>query len=148
MQSDIEEFEQFWKAYPRRVGKGDARKAWKQTASIRPPLTDLISAIERAKKTDQWQKDGGQYICHCSTWLRGERWADEHEVSIPQGADTTQAWQEFRESIRSSRKPNNAAVLSAVSKFGGLHRLGGMSSFEIERLRAEFDTTYRAASNH
>ena len=30
------EFDTFWKTYPKRVAKGDARKAWMQTENIRP----------------------------------------------------------------------------------------------------------------
>jgi hypothetical protein len=28
-------------------------------------------------------KDGGKYIPHPATWLRGERWDDELEVKLP-----------------------------------------------------------------
>jgi len=72
-----EHFEQFWKAYPKKVGKGAARKAW---GKIRPTesLTEkIIRAVETAKGSSQWQLDHGQYIPHPATWLNQERWEDE-----------------------------------------------------------------------
>lgn len=78
----MDEFELFWREYPRKVAKAEARKAWKQTESIRPDLETLIKAVKAACKTEQWMRGNGQFIPHAATWIRGERWADEHEVVI------------------------------------------------------------------
>lgn len=88
-------FTAFWSAYPRRVAKGEARRAWKQTASIRPPLPDILAAIEAQKRTEQWRKDGGTYIPHPATWLRAERWDDETEIH----AEPVKAWHETASGI-------------------------------------------------
>ena len=72
-----ERFDRFWKAYPRKVGKGAAEKKF---AQIRPDaeLTDkMIRAVEDAKRSAQWSRDGGQYIPHPATWLNQKRWEDE-----------------------------------------------------------------------
>jgi hypothetical protein len=37
----------------------------------------MCAAIERAKTSEQWRKDGGQFIPHASTWLRAKGWEDE-----------------------------------------------------------------------
>jgi hypothetical protein len=90
---DVEGFEKAWGAYPRKVNKGDARKAWGQTARIRPPLDELIAAIEAQKQSEQWLEQGGRFIPHFSTWLRGERWADELQIDL--GANKNgKAWHE------------------------------------------------------
>lgn len=68
------DFEAFWKAYPRRVGKGAALKAWK---SQKPELTEVLAALQWQRKQDAWTKDGGQYIPHPATWLNAQRWFDE-----------------------------------------------------------------------
>ncbi|MBE3119592.1 MAG: hypothetical protein IMZ50_12670, partial [Candidatus Atribacteria bacterium] len=67
------EFADFWKAYPRKVGKGAARKAWKATTGKRPELPCLLAAVAKAKGSDQWVKEGGQFIPHPATWLNQER---------------------------------------------------------------------------
>ena len=77
----MEDFDKFWKEYPKKVAKGDARKAWLQTQNIRPDLDTLLKAVSAAKRTDQWRQDGGKYIPYPATWLRQERWEDQ-EVEI------------------------------------------------------------------
>lgn len=78
----MDDFERFWTAYPRKVAKAEARKAWQQTAGVRPETDRLIKAVIVAKSTDQWLAEDGKYIPHASTWLRGERWEDVHEVDL------------------------------------------------------------------
>jgi len=67
-------FEEFWKAYPRKVGKDAARKAWKKR---RPALTTCLEAIKRQQASEQWQKNGGQFIPNPATWISQGRWEDE-----------------------------------------------------------------------
>ena len=70
-------FEEFWAAYPRKVGKSDAQKAF---AKVKVPVQVLIEAINKQKTTEQWCKDGGKYIPYPATWLNGGRWQDEVKV--------------------------------------------------------------------
>jgi len=79
----MDDFDKFWAAYPKKVAKADARKAWAQTKDIRPELTNLLIAINANCKTESWMKSGGAFIPYPATWLRGERWEDELEVSLP-----------------------------------------------------------------
>lgn len=67
-------FDVFWKAYPKKVGKGAARKAF---SKVKVPVESLVSAIERQKCSLQWSRDNGQYIPNPSTWLNQGRWDDE-----------------------------------------------------------------------
>lgn len=41
----------------------------------------MLAALERQGKSDQWRRDGGQYIPHAATWLNGRRWEDEAPTS-------------------------------------------------------------------
>ena len=79
----MDDFDTFWALYPKKVAKADARKAWAQTKDIRPELTNLLAAITAACKTESWMKSGGAFIPYPATWLRGERWDDIHEVTLP-----------------------------------------------------------------
>jgi hypothetical protein len=64
-------FDAFWKAYPRKVGKGAAQKAW--AAAVRKADPDrIIEAVERYAWPDE-----PSFIPHASTWLNGQRWEDE-----------------------------------------------------------------------
>ncbi|MEW9570538.1 hypothetical protein ABQJ54_02100 [Rhodanobacter sp. Si-c] len=78
-------FERFWSAYPRHVGK---RAAVKALAKLRPDvalLDVMLAALARQRQSDQWQRDGGQFIPHAATWLNGRRWEDETEPARSDG---------------------------------------------------------------
>jgi hypothetical protein len=89
----MDEFDLFWKHYPKKVAKADARKAWQQTKSVRPDIAKLLCAIQAACRTEQWMRGNGQFIPHAATWLRGERWEDVHEVTLP-GVVGEKLWHE------------------------------------------------------
>lgn len=70
-------FDLFWFAYPKKVGKQAAIKAWKQIKPKEDLLQKMLSAIEWQKQSDQWTKNSGQYIPNPATWLNQGRWDDE-----------------------------------------------------------------------
>lgn len=72
-----EGFDVFWDAYPRKAGKGAARKVWSRIKPDQIMLSEMILAIQAQSETDGWKAQGGIYIPHPSTWLNGERWLDE-----------------------------------------------------------------------
>lgn len=67
-------FTEFWQAYPRKVGKGAAQKAWDK---LKPDLDSVLAALAWQTKQDAWTKDGGQFIPHPGTYLNQRRWEDE-----------------------------------------------------------------------
>ncbi len=125
----MDEFEQFWLAYPRKIGKGDARKSWQKTTKIRPPLSVILESLKNARRSEQWQRDDGRYIPHPATWLNQERWADEHEVNLADALEwyetstgieqmgaslgifpkTFAAWPTFKEAVMRAVKVNPIA---------------------------------------
>ena len=68
-------FNEFWKAYPKKVGKKDAQRAFDKVPKAEWPK--LVPSVERQKQSKQWLKDDGQYIPNPSTWLNQGRWDDE-----------------------------------------------------------------------
>ena len=73
-QSVSGDFERFWQAYPRKVAKQAARRAF---ARVDVPLERLLQALEQQKTETQWQRENGRYIPHPVTWLNQGRWEDE-----------------------------------------------------------------------
>jgi hypothetical protein len=66
-------FDDFWAAYPRKVGRLAAKREWDK---IRPD-EDLVRRIAAAL---EWQREtwsDPQYIPHPRTWLHQGRWDDE-----------------------------------------------------------------------
>ena len=73
-------FDQFWRAYPRRVGKGAAEKAFDKLKVNDGLLKDMLLALEAQKRYRLAAKNSGEFIpdwCHPSTWLNQQRWLDE-----------------------------------------------------------------------
>ena len=75
-----ERFESFWSAYPKKVGKGAAKASFMKIKPSQELTDKMIRAVKAASKTDQWQKDKGQFIPNPSTWLNQGRWEDQLEV--------------------------------------------------------------------
>ena len=77
--SDVmeERFERFWSAYPKKVGKGDARKAFLKVNPSDALLGRMVTAVAAASASYQWQKNKGQFIPNPATWLNQQRWEDE-----------------------------------------------------------------------
>ena len=70
-------FIQFWAAYPKKQARGAAERAFAKVKPSQELLDTMLAAIERAKASKDWQKDGGQFIPMPATWLNARRWEDE-----------------------------------------------------------------------
>jgi hypothetical protein len=78
-------FKEFYEAYPRKQGRAPAAKAF---AKVVAPLAQLLAAIELQKRSEQWTKDGGQFIPLPATWLNQCRWEDQIDATaFAQGKD-------------------------------------------------------------
>lgn len=69
-----EEFDRFWAEYPRKEGKGDARKAF-ATARKRVDLEVIMDGLRRYKIASVLKDK--QFLKMPGPWLRSERWDDE-----------------------------------------------------------------------
>jgi hypothetical protein len=77
---DDPQFARFWAAYPRRIGKGQARRAW-ATAIKKADPEAIIEAAGRF--TALRGNEDPKFTAHPSTWLNGERWADVPDPEPP-----------------------------------------------------------------
>lgn len=81
-------FNQFWEAYPHKIGKLKARRAYdtarKATGEKRlPALPDLLTAVRSYAA-----KDDDRPWCNPATWLNQGRWLDEAPTPTGQGPPT------------------------------------------------------------
>lgn len=74
-QIDVD-FDAFWSEYPKKVGKGAAKKAFEK-ARKKATLESLVTAVRRQKCGSQWTREDGRFIPNPATWLNQERWEDE-----------------------------------------------------------------------
>lgn len=71
------EFEEFWSAYPKKSGKGDAQDAWTKINPNAELKAKILWSLEAQKRSHDWTKENGKYIPNPSTWLNQDRWEDE-----------------------------------------------------------------------
>ena len=84
--SYTDEFLKFWNSYPLKIGKAKAWEAWAKQNGNRPPLDDVLSAIQNQT---QWRKSAGPKDFrpewkHPSTWLNQACWNDEVDAKPPE----------------------------------------------------------------
>jgi hypothetical protein len=70
-------FEVFWKAYPRKVAKGEARKAWSKIQDPDTLLPKILETLSAWTNSPDWTKDNRKYCPHPAKWLNDGRWDDE-----------------------------------------------------------------------
>ena len=73
-----DEFEKLWFAYPanRRNDWDEAIRVYQQALRHGATLEIIMTALEAAKSSIAWTKDGGQYIPGISKWLQREPWRE------------------------------------------------------------------------
>jgi len=73
-----ESFNRFWEAYPKKVAKTDAIKAWKKIKQ--KDYEQIISDIAM-RKNNNWKGKSKQYIPNAASYLNGQRWNDELTIN-------------------------------------------------------------------
>lgn len=73
-----EAFNRFWDVYPKKVSKGDAKKAW-DTGKCHKQIDAILASLEKHRLWTEWTKEGGRYIPYPATWLRAMGWENETE---------------------------------------------------------------------
>ena len=88
-------FAVFYAAYPRKVGKEAALKAWIKLAPDEALQATILGALA-AQKPHLDAREKGRFIPHASTWLNNARWEDEipgGRKAAPVAADGRVWWQ-------------------------------------------------------
>lgn len=72
-----EQFEEFYKSYPKKVKKQDVKKWFKKNKPSSELFSSMMDSLEQFRGCKDWLKDKGQFIPYPSTWLNQKRWEDE-----------------------------------------------------------------------
>lgn len=124
-------FDAFYLAYPRKMKKGDARKAWSQMGCDSFP-DQVMQGLERCKQSRDWQSREGKYLPYPASWLRAEGWEDEPDSGDPRAATqataaawdslTTQTKQELLDEVR-RREPGTMHMAGNMDTQRAMRRL-------------------------
>lgn len=69
-------FDRFWKAYPKKVGKDAAQRAFDKRKPDADLTDKMVETVETWKKTSEWMHENGKFIPNPATWLNQGRWKD------------------------------------------------------------------------
>lgn len=71
-----DKFEEFWRIYPRRIAKANAKKSWDRAVEkMKLDPEAILKGAERYRRDTAGKEE--QYIAHAATWLNQQRWLDE-----------------------------------------------------------------------
>lgn len=72
------DFAEFWRLYPRKIGKGQAEKAWLTALNATDNDAEpIILGLKVALSLDRLDmREDGRFCPHPATWLNGKRWLD------------------------------------------------------------------------
>ena len=84
----------FWSLYPKRVGKGEAFKAWSKASC--EVLSELVVKAVR-EQNGYLNREGGKFTPLPATWLNQRRWEDEPTMPTSQAQ---RLWEEGQEERR------------------------------------------------
>lgn len=76
-QPSDEGFESVYQAYPKKVSKAAALKAWKAAKIKAEEIPLILADIAQKKDSADWLKDGGKYIPYPATYISHRRWEDQ-----------------------------------------------------------------------
>jgi hypothetical protein len=95
------DFETFWHNYPRKVGKQAALQAWKRH---KPILDQCLAALTWQRESEDWQKDGGNFVPHPATWINQHRWEDEPRETTRRGRSEPEGYKGLRDLAESMKR--------------------------------------------
>lgn len=80
----LKNFELFWSAYPNKKSKKAAFEKFKRIDFKKTSFESIMISLEKQKQSDDWTKNGGQYVPMPQTWIFNERWTDEIQAPVQQ----------------------------------------------------------------
>jgi len=75
--NNVDDFDSFWKFYPRKASKEAARKAWEKLRPDQHIMQMIANNVKERVEKGEWRKDNQSFILHASTYLNQKRWEDE-----------------------------------------------------------------------
>lgn len=110
------DFEEFYAAYPRHVGKEAARRAFVKAVKNKAKASDIVEGARRYAAATAAAGTETRFIAHPATWLNAGRWSDDMQDAAP--VELT-PWQKktavMVQSLQAAAVVNNAPALTGVT---------------------------------
>lgn len=107
-------FDKFYAAYPRKIARLDAEKAWMQMTRRYPPET-IVSAAERFARSCAEEGTEKHFIPYPASWLRSGRFLDEEPETIKAApvVRSARSLEELKAFLNSVGRPVHAEIQRA-----------------------------------
>lgn len=83
------DFEEVWKAYPKKQGKEAAKKAYIKARKAGVSNCEIAAGLTRYKLFIQANRTEDRYIKHGSTWFNQKCWEDDYSINEKPAANNT-----------------------------------------------------------
>ena len=83
------DFEEVWKAYPKKQGKEAAKKAYIKARKAGTSNCEIVAGLTRYRMFITQNKTEDRYIKHGSTWFNQQCWNDEYNISPVNDSNNT-----------------------------------------------------------
>ena len=83
------DFEEVWKAYPKKQGKEAAKKAYIKARKAGTSHLEIVAGLTRYKLFIQANRTEDRYIKHGSTWFNQKCWEDDYSINEKPAANNT-----------------------------------------------------------
>ena len=100
-----EDFDSWWKLYPRKSAKREALRAWFAAESRdRPTVPELILITRRWSESKEWTKAEGKYVPRGDRWLDRDGWLEtptqkKPPAGAPRDVEKYGAWKDKLNSV-------------------------------------------------
>ncbi|WP_318744805.1 MULTISPECIES: helix-turn-helix domain-containing protein [unclassified Corynebacterium] len=114
-ESRSDRFDEFWDAYPRKVGKKKARAKFAAAVKAAGDAQRVIDGAQRLAADPNLPEK--QFIPHPTTWLERGGWDDEPLPArslprqVPQRKSEAEQWDDVRRELRQQREVRNQATI-------------------------------------
>jgi hypothetical protein len=87
----LDGFEEFWRVYPRKVGRGAAERAWSRAVRQADGGAETLNMAVTIAVSLEWfnLREQARYCPHPAKWLNEQRWLDHIQSEEPDDASTT-----------------------------------------------------------
>lgn len=117
-----EMFNSFWTSYPscsRKVNKKVCEAKFRKilgddSDEAISTFNKIMAGLDKWKRSKDWEKDGGQYICAPLVWLNQERW----DAELESGQNTQQTIINTAE----AKANTTEAIMKRIRPFGEIRR--------------------------
>jgi len=96
-------FEEWWKLYPKKVGKKPCQTKWKARKLDRLADTLIADVLNRIDHDDQWKRG---FAPHPATYLNQDRWDDEIQKQPTQSQELLSGLKQFDDAERAKEAEN------------------------------------------